>query len=294
MSNSQYKSRWLPLALSLPQLAVIFLFFYVPVYMAFFWSLTLERPFGGGSEFVGLQNYARVLNDPEFWSAAGRTLIFMLTASILAVVLPIFLALAADRKLRLSGLARNVMVWPKGIAGASIGVVFLFIFNPFVGILAPLNDWIPGIWNPGLDGFDAWIMLIVAHAWSGIPFNFIVLLAGLQSVPQALHRAAALDGASPWRRMRDIQLPLLVPQLFLCFVLELTESVTSAFGLVDAMTEGGPGGSTTLLVYKIYTDGFRGYDLSGASTQTTLLIVAVLIMAGVQFYILDRKIKYER
>lgn len=289
-----FPQRWLAFALILPQTLLIALFFYLPVYLAFYWSFTLERPFGGGSEFVGLQNYARVLADPEFWGSLRLTFVFMVIGSTLAIVIPLILALAADRHIRLSNPARNILVWPKGVAGASIGLVFVFIFNPFLGLLAPLNAVFPGIWNPRIDGTDAFTMIVVAHIWGGIPFNFVVLLSGLQAVPQVLHRAAALDGAGPWRRVRDVQLPLIAPQLFLTFALEFTESVTGAFGLIDSMTEGGPGGSTTLLVYKIYVDGFRGYDLSGAATQTALLMIFVLILTAFQFLVLERRVRYER
>ena len=289
-----FPQRWLAFALILPQTLLIALFFYLPVYLAFYWSFTLERPFGGGSEFVGLQNYARVLADPEFWGSLRLTFVFMVIGSTLAIVIPLILALAADRNIRLSNPARNILVWPKGVAGASIGLVFVFIFNPFLGLLAPLNAVFPGIWNPRIDGTDAFTMIVVAHVWGGIPFNFVVLLSGLQAVPQVLHRAAALDGAGPWRRVRDVQLPLIAPQLFLTFALEFTESVTGAFGLIDSMTEGGPGGSTTLLVYKIYVDGFRGYDLSGAATQTALLMIFVLILTAFQFLVLERRVRYER
>lgn len=244
--------------------------------------------------FVGWGNFARVFSDPEFWEACWRTIVFMLTASSLAVVVPLILAVAADRKIRLSLPARNLLVWPKGVAGASIGVVFAFIFNPFVGVLAPLNSAFPGIWAPGINGTDGFITLIAAHVWGGIPFNFVILLAGLQSIPKTIHQAAAMDGAGPWRRIFDVQLPLIMPQLFLTLVLEFTESVTSAFALIDTITHGGPGGATTLLVYKIYTDGFSGYDLSGASTQTAILMVFVVLLTAAQFLFLGRRINYER
>lgn len=271
-----------------------FLFFYVPVYQAFYWSFFLERPFGGGSEFVGWSNFARLLSDPEFWKASARTIVFMVTASSLAVLVPLILAIAADRKIRLSMPARNVLVWPKGIAGASIGLIFAFVFNPFVGVLAPLNKLSPGIWDPSFNTADAFISLIAAHVWGGIPFNFVVLLAGLRSIPHTLHQAAAMDGAGPWRRIFDMQLPLIMPQLFLTLVLEFTESVTSAFALIDTITKGGPGGGTTLLVYKIYLDGFRSYDLSGASTQTAILMIFFVVVAVAQFALIGRRISYER
>lgn len=289
-----FSNRWLPVLLVAPMALLIALFFYAPVFQAFYWSFFLERPFGGGSIFVGGANFARDLSDPQFWQAGRRTLVFMASGSSLAVLIPLILAIAADRRIRLSHPARNVLVWPKAVAGASIGVVFAFIFNPFVGLLAPLNQWFPGIWAPGLDGTDAFITLIAAHVWSGIPFNFVILLAGLQAVPHTVHQAAALDGSGPWRRILDMQLPLIMPQLFLTLVLELTESVTSAFALIDTMTNGGPGGATTLLVYKIYVDGFRGFDLSGAATQTVILMVLIIFLTGAQFVFLGRRISYER
>ncbi|KKB12247.1 glycerol-3-phosphate transporter permease [Devosia geojensis] len=293
-SQALFANRWLPVLLVTPLALLIVVFFYVPIIQAFYWSFFLERPFGGGSIFVGWANFARVLADPQFWQAGRRTLLFMVVGSSLAVLIPLILAVAADRAIALSQPARNVLVWPKGVAGASIGVVFAFIFNPFVGILAPLNHWFPGIWNPGIDGTDAFITLIAAHVWGGIPFNFVILLAGLQSIPRTMHQAAAMDGAGPWRRIFDVQLPLIMPQIFLTLVLEFTESVTSAFALVDTMTQGGPGGATMLLVYKIYTDGFAGYDLSGAATQTAILMVFVILLTSAQFAFLGRRISYER
>ena len=269
------------------------MFFYIPVALAFYWSLFLERPFGGGSQFVGFQNFERVLSDPEFWNAMGRTLLFMLIAPTTAIGISLFLALAAHRGILLSHPARNILIWPKAVAGASIGVVFVFIFNPVLGLFGPLNDLFPGIWNPRIDGTDAFITILVAQVWNGIPFNFIILLAGLQAIPTDLEKAAAMDGAGPLRRMVDIQVPLLTPQLFLTFVLEFVGSVVEAFGLIDTMTEGGPGGATTLLVYKIYVDGFKAYDLSGASTQTVILIIAVVILVLFQFR-LEKRVRYER
>lgn len=293
MHTGFFSSKWVFWALVLPMLALILVFFYIPVFLAFFWSFFLERPFGGGSEFVGFQNFSRVLSDREFWSAMWRTLVFMVVAPTIAIGISLVLALAADRGIRLSPAARNIIIWPKAIAGASIGVVFVFIFNPFLGIFAPLNEMFPGLWNPRINGTHAFAMVLFAQVWNGIPFNFIILLSGLQSIPGTLVKAAAMDGASPWRRIVDIQVPLLTPQLFLTFVLEFVGSVVEAFGLIDTMTEGGPGGATTLLVYKIYIDGFKSYDLSGAATQTTLLMAAVAIMVVFQFR-LEKRVKYER
>lgn len=292
--QSLFKGKWTPFWLSLPMLFIVAMFFYLPIYLSFWWSFTLERPFGGGSSFVGLQNYIRVLTDPVFWDSLWRTALFMVIGSSLAIAVPLVVALAADRKVGMSTFARNIMLWPKGISGASVGVVFSFIFNPFVGIFRSLNELSPGLWQPGNHGTDAFITLLVAHVWSGIPFSFVILLSGLQAVPRDMIRAAAIDGASPWRRIWDIQLPMIAPQLFLTFVIEFTDSIVSVFSLIDTMTQGGPGGSTRLLVYKIYQDGFVGYDLSGAATQTVILMVIVLALAAVQFLVIEKRVRYER
>jgi len=289
-----FRSRLLLWSLSAPQLMVLTLFFYLPVLLAFFWAFHLEQPFGGGSQFVGLDNFRRVLGSSEFWSSAIATLVYMAIACGCAVGAALILALAADRRLKLSPIARNIFIWPKAVAAASIGVIFVFILNPYLGLLAPLNQIWPGLWDPRSNVVDAYIMLFVADVWSAIPFNFIILLAGLQAIPQELHKAGAIDGAGPWRRLWDIQLPLLTPQLFVAIVLEAADSLSNSFGLVDTMTDGGPGGATTMLVYKIYSDGIKGYDLSGASTQTVLLMGLVVLITAAQYIFLERRVKYDR
>lgn len=294
MNARYFRNPWIPLWLSAPQLLVMLLFFYLPVFLAFFWAFHLERPFGGGSQFVGLQNFERVLGDNEFWAALWRTLVYMTVASGSSILVALLLALAADRAIRLSPIARNLLIWPKAVATASIGVIFVFIFNPFLGILAPLNEVSPGFWNPRVNPAHTWIMVYVANVWHAIPFNFIILLTGLQAIPASLHKAAALDGASAWRRMVDIQLPLLTPQLFIVVVLEVADSLSGSFGLIDTLTQGGPGGATNLLVYKIYVDGFMAYDLSGAATQTTLLMIVVVAITALQYGFVEKRVKYER
>ncbi|MBO0662465.1 sugar ABC transporter permease [Jiella sp. MQZ9-1] len=292
--DGQFQGRWWPILLSLPQLLLIFLFFYWPVVIGLKWSFFLERPFGGSAEFVGLANFQRLFQDTEFYAAAGRSLVFMLTASAATVLFSFVLAVAADRKLRLSGFARNVLFWPQALAGASAGVVLSYLFNPATGVFSWLNTLSPGLWNPVLDGFDANILLNIAYMWGRIPIDFAILLAGLQAIPESYHQAAAVDGAGPWRRLLDLQLPLLTPQIFLCIVIEFNESFNQAFKLIESMTHGGPGNSTNQLVYKIFVDGFRGYDLSGSSTQSLILMLLFIFIVVAQFALLERRVNYAR
>lgn len=292
--NNFFANRFLPFWLSAPQLLVMLLFFYLPIFMAFYWSFHLERPFGGGSEFVGWENYQRTFSDEEFWQSLWRTMGFTLLATVLSIIVALVIALACDRGVRLSSITRNIMMWPKGIAAASVGVIFIFLSNPFQGVLAPLNTVFPDLWNPRTDPTDSWIMLLIANTWNALTFSFIILLAGLQGIPNYLYKAAAVDGAGSWRRLWDIQLPLLTPQLFIVSILEVADSLVASFALVATMTQGGPGDATNFLVYKIYRDGFAGYDLSGAATQTALLMIVVAAVTSFQYFFVERKIEYQR
>lgn len=285
--------RWMWL-LAAPQLLVVGLFFLWPTLVAMRWSLYLEQPFGLGHVFVGLDNYRRVLADPAFYQAALRSLLFMLTASVSCVVLALVLALAADRQIRLSSAARNLLIWPKAVAGAVVGVLMKFFLNPYSGLVAPLERWFPGAWQPGLDAFDATLMINIGYVWTHMPAAFLIFLAGLQTIPEAYHQAAAMDGAGPLRRVRDIQIPLLTPQIFLALVLECSESLRATFSLIDSITQGGPGGATQHLVYKIYVDGFRGLDLSGSSTMSVLLMVMIVAITVAQFRLIEGRVRYER
>lgn len=294
MSAGIYRHRWLPFWLSTPQLVVTFMFFYMPIALAFFWAFHLEQPFGGGSEFVGTANFQRIFASDDFWWSLWKTLLYMTVATGSSVTFALVLACAADRAIKLSPIARNIFIWPKAVASASVGIVFAFILNPFLGVLSALNEISPDFWNPRINPVHAYIMLFIANVWSAIPFTFMILLTGLQSIPDTLHRAGAIDGAGAWRRLFDIQLPLITPQLFIVVVLEVSDSLSGGFGLIDTMTQGGPGGATNLLVYKIYTDGFKAYDLSGASAQTVILMMIVLCVTAFQYLVIERKVSYER
>ncbi len=289
-----FRGRWWPIVFALPQLILVFLFFYWPALVAIKWSLSLEQPFGGGSVFVGLDNFRRLLVDQDFYMALGRSGIFMLTASCSSIAIALILAIAADRKLKVSKFARNMIFWPKAIAGAATGVVFLRLFGSHQGVLAWLNEISPGLWNPELNSLHAVILVNLAFIWNNVPFDFIILLTGLQAIPDNLHEAAALFGAGPWRRIWLVQLPLLTPQLFFCLVIEVSESLTGSFALIHSMTSGGPAGATNQFVYKIYVDGFKGFDLSGSSAESLILMALVSLMTLLQFVVLERRVTYAR
>ena len=277
-----------------PCFVLVFLFFVTPIMVSFYWAVHLESPFGGYSQFVGLQNFIELFSDDEFITIIMRTLIYMMVSSFLAISLSLILALAVDRGMRGISHVGSVFIWPKAFAAASVSIVFAFLLDSHMGLLSGITQHYPHFWNPRDNTLHAWIMIYIAGVWGNILFNFVVILAGLQAIPSTYHKAGAIDGAGPWRRLWDIQLPLITPQLFVTMLLEINQGLTSSFAIIQNMTEGGPRGETTLIIYKLYLDGFVGLDLSSAAAQTVIVLLLGLAIAGLQFLFLGKHIKYER
>jgi sn-glycerol 3-phosphate transport system permease protein len=291
--RAYFTERWIGIGLIVPQLLLIFTFFYWPAGEALYWAFTLERPWGGGNQWVGLANFAAMLGDPVYWNSIVRSLVFAFASTGLAMGVALILAILTDRELRGFRIYRTVLVWPYAIAAPALGLAFRFILAPEAGFLAFVNRLWPGLWNPTLHGLDAMIAIVVAFAWKSIGYNFVFFLAALQSIPRALIEAAAIDGAGILRRVRSVQLPLITPTLFFLAVINLTDSFTDSFGIVDIMTEGGPARATELMVYKIYFDGFKGLDYSGAAAQSVILMILVVVLTVAQFRFVERRIHYK-
>ena len=292
MRRAYFKNNWIAALVVAPQLIIIFVFFYWPASQAIYWSLTLEQPWGGGNTWVGLENFRTVLSDPVYWSSIRVSIIFALASTALAMGMAMILALFADRQLTGYRLYRVGMIWPYAIAAPAVGLAFRFVFNPNAGLFSFINTIAPETWNPTLNGTQALIMVIIAGAWKLVSYNFIFFLAALQSNPRSLTEAAAMDGAGVLRRMRDVQLPLLAPTFFFILVINITDSFTDSFGIVDTLTGGGPARATDLMVYKIYSDGFRGFDYSGAATQSVILMGLVIALTFIQFRYVERRVHY--
>lgn len=287
--QGEFNRHWLAYALAAPQLLLLALFFYWPAGEALAWSLRFERPFGGPSAFAGLANFAALFQDAVFLRSLAVSALFTGCASLVSIVIAVMLAVAASRRLpRLHWLSGG-FVWPYAVAAPAAGVIMELLFDPHLGLAALLNDWHPGLWSPVISGGDAFLMITAAFVWLHVPFNFVFLLAGLNAIPQVCLDAAAIDGAGPWRQLLGVRLPLLRPYLFFILTLDVTESFTQSFGIVDATTQGGPGGATNILVYNIYSDGFVGLDFSRASAESVLMIGVMALLLALQFRWLDRQ-----
>ena len=147
-------------------------------------------------------------------------------------------------------------------------------------------------WNFLLDARQAMLLVVIAAAWKQVSYNFLFFLAGLQSIPRSLIEAAAIDGAGPAKRFWTIAFPLLSPTAFFLLVVNITYAFFETFGVIDAVTQGGPVQATNTLVYKVYRDGFLNLDLGGSAAQSVVLLVIVMLLTVVQFRFVERRVHY--
>lgn len=290
--RAYYRNPVLPWLLVAPQLLLVLVFFYWPTSQALYWAFTLEQPWGGGNEWVGLENFSAVFGDSRYWGTAVRSAVYAISATSLSMLIALTLALFVDRGLRGTKIFQSVFIWPYALAAPVVGVAFRFILSPQAGMVGAVNQIWPGIWDPATNGTHALIMVIVCHAWLSIGYNFVFFLAGLQMIPRSISEAGAMDGAGPARRMIDLQLPLIAPTLFFLLIMNIISTFTDSFALIDTMTEGGPIGATEVMVYKIYEDGFKGLDYSGAAAQSIVLMFIVIALTFIQFKWVERRIHY--
>lgn len=287
-----FPNRWLPYVLLAPQLAVTLVFFIWPSAQAVMMAFQQQDPFGLAVQWVGLENFHAVLTDPAYYNSVARTLVFSTAVTVLALAPALALAVAADALIRGRGAYTTGLMVPYAIAPAIAGVLWLFMFNPAIGVVSYGLRSVGVAWNPTLDGTDAMILVILASAWKQIAYNFLFFLAGLQSIPKSLLEAAAIDGASPWHRFRTIIFPLLSPTTFFLLVVGLVYAFFDTFGVIHAVTAGGPAKATEILVYKVYYDGIVAMDLGSSAAQSVLLMLLVIGLTLVQFRFVERRVHY--
>jgi sn-glycerol 3-phosphate transport system permease protein len=287
-----FPNKILPYLLLAPQLAITLIFFYWPASQALYQSMLREDPFGLKSQFVWFDNFARVLADPNYLNSVRVTAVFSIATAAGAMSVALLLAVMADKVIRGRGLYRTLMIWPYAVAPAIAGMLWLFLFNPSIGTLAYGLRWLGIDWNPLLDGGDAMVLVVAAASWKQISYNFLFFVAGLQAIPKTLIEAAAIDGAGPTKRFWTIVFPLLAPTTFFLLVINTTYAFFDTFGIIHAVTGGGPGKATETLVYKVYNDGFVNLILGDSAAQSVILMVIVIALTAIQFRYVEKKVHY--
>ena len=287
-----FRSSWLPWALIAPQLAVISIFFFWPAGQALVQSFQQSDAFGTSVEWVGLENFQRLWDDPTYLASFSTTAVFSALVAVLGISISLLLAVFADRVVRGTHFYRTLLIWPYAVAPAVAGVLWLFMFAPSIGVVSYALGTLGFDWNHLLNSSHAMTLIVMAAVWKQLSYNFLFFLAGLQSIPKSLIEAAAIDGARPWRRFWTIQFPLLSPTTFFLLVINVVYAFFDTFAIVDAATQGGPGKDTAILVYKVYYDGFKALDLGGSAAQSVVLMVIVIALTVVQFKFVEKKVNY--
>ncbi|QQR40115.1 sn-glycerol-3-phosphate ABC transporter permease UgpA [Devosia rhizoryzae] len=287
-----FPNKLLPYFLLLPQLAVTLIFFIWPALQAVKSSFEREDPFGFRTTFIWFENYTRLFADPNYVNSLSRTAVFAVSVTILSMCVSLLLAVAVNRVLRTNRVYTTLLVWPYAVAPVVVGILWWFIFNPTIGILPYMMRGLGIAWNPRVNGDQAMILVIIAASWKQISYNFLFFVAGLQSVPQSLTEAAAIDGAGPFKRFFTIVLPLLSPTTFFLLIVNINYAMFDTFGIIDATTSGGPNQATNTLVYKVYADGFLGLNIGSSAAQSVILMLIVIALTAIQFRFIERRVQY--
>ncbi len=288
-----FKNKFLPYLLVAPQVMVTLVFFIWPASQAVWQSMLVEDPFGLATQFVWFENFKAIFTSPEYLHSVRVTVVFSLAVMLASLSVALVLATMADRTIRAASGYKTLLIWPYAVAPPLAGVLWLFMFNPSSGVLAFALQGLGYDWNHHMNGTQALILVIAAASWRQVSYNFLFFLAGLQAIPNSLIEAAAIDGAGPARRFWSIIFPLLSPTTFFLMVVNLIYAFFETFGIIHAVTKGGPAGATQTMVYKVFEDGFIGLDLGGSAAQSVILMAVVITLTVLQFQFIERRVEYE-
>src|SRR6266705_4464381 len=293
MQRTVFRSRWLPYLLVFPQMAVTVVFFFWPAFKSLQLSVYRVSPFGDTSRFIALENFAKLLGDPEYYRSVVNSIVFAGSVTVLAVAGGLVLAALATQKIRGLAVYRTLLLWPYGIAPAVAGIIFLFIFHPSYGVLPYFLSFVTSYdFNWLLKGWIAMTLVIASTAWTHLGYNIAFCVAGLLAIPGAVLEAADVDGAGPLRRFASIIFPLISPITFYLVTLNMVFAFFESFGVIDAVTKGGPGDATMIMVYKLYKDGFIGLNLGSSGAQSVILMALVIGLTMLQFRFAEKKVTY--
>ena len=288
----QFRSNWLPWLLIAPQVIVIGVFFFWPAAQAVLQSFQVQDAFGMSTEWVGVQNFQELFQNDSYLASFKTTAQFSILVAVLGIGLSLILAIFADRILKGAVVYKTLLIVPYAVAPAVAGVLWIFMFSPSLGVVAYALGHLGFEWNHLLNEGHGMTLIVMAAVWKQISYNFLFFLAGLQSIPKSLIEAAAIDGASPWHRFWTIVFPLLSPTSFFLLVINVVYAFFDTFAIIDAATQGGPGKATSILVYKVYYDGFKALDMGGSAAQSVILMAIVIGLTLVQFRYIERKVQY--
>jgi len=305
--NAIFSSRPLLSFMLFPTISILLIFLYFPAWHSILLSFYRNNLFLGTRIFIGLENHRNLFTGPlapAFIQSFFQTLVLGGLIVAAGISSSLFIAILANRKITGGRIYRMLLIWPFALSPAVAGTIFLFIFNPEVGIMNTLLDALFSIKPRWLDSpYLAVVLVVFAAVWKNLGYNIVFYLAALQNVPSDPLEAADIDGAGSWLKFRRILLPLLSPTTFFLVFTNLSYSFFETFGLIDILTAGGPVGPpgpldntgiTTTIMYKVFLDGFGGSSNMGfAAAESVILMLLVGLVAFFQFSAMGRHVHYQ-
>jgi multiple sugar transport system permease protein len=276
-----------------PALAALALFFFLPVIAALLLSFTDFDIYAvadlSNLRFVGLDNYLQLLRTPLFWTALGNTAWFVVLGVPLSIAMSLAAALLLDSKLaRFKGFLRTAYFAPVVTTLVAVAVIWRYLLHTKYGLV---NWMLGGIGIGPIDwlGDPRWSMpaIVLFAVWKNFGYNMIIILAGLQTIPEELHEAARIDGATVWQRLRHVTLPGLAPVLLVVSILTMA-GYFQLFAEPYVMTQGGPAESTVSILYFMYEQGFKWWNLGFASAVAFVLFAIMFALTMVQLRVSER------
>ncbi|WP_267552717.1 carbohydrate ABC transporter permease [Rhizobium rhizogenes] len=268
----------------LPSMLLLLAFVIYPAVYSVYLSFTNEALTGAGAlnpRFVGIRNYTRLLNDTKFWNSLLVTFLFVLGSAIIGqFVLGLVSAMALGRSIRFRKIFASIILLPN--AAPEVVAGFMWISMLAGGEQATLSRIVASFGVEPSDWLNTFplAMIIVVNTWRGIATAMILLTAGLSTIPGEIYEAARMDGATPMQTFRRITLPLMMPTILLYMLISAVSTI-AVFGLVYALTRGGPGGATELISIYIYNQSFTAYQLGyGAAVAVVVLLISIVIGVG--------------
>ena len=276
----------------IPAFFFVSIFVYFPMFRALYLSLFRWNLAVPQRVFIGFSNYVQAWNTPLFWQVIRNNIIYMLLTVPMSIALGLLFAVLVNKKIRGKGFYRVALFYPHIIPFVAIAMLWLWILSPDYGII---NYYLGKIGFPSIrwltDRRYALLAIVFVSVWRVFGYNTIILLAGLQSIPDEFYEAAEIDGATGWRKFINITFPLLAPTTFFVFIMAIIGSFQS-IDAVYVMTAGGPANATNLFVYYIYQHSFLFWNTGYAATLTSILLLGLLISIVLIFRIIGKRIHY--
>lgn len=292
-----FRGAALPWLFLLPTLLILAVFIYLPALRTLRLAAYQANVILGTERFVGLENFASLLQSPAYQQVALQTLIFTVLTVSLGLLLALWLAWLASRPIRGARLYRLLLIYPYALSPAIAGTLWLFLFNPEIGVVNQLLSAAFHVRPRWLDDpFLAFALVTVAAIWKGLAYNIVFYLASIQNLPGDVMEAAQIDGATPAQTFWKVAFPLLTPITFFLVFTNLVSALFDSFALTDILTKGGPfygnAGITTFLVYRLYEDGFVNFKTGAAAAQAALMLALVGFLSWMQFRTGEKRVHY--